>query len=387
MISPPDGLALLIIFMYLAAGIISLVVAVAARVIQKRPLLGPISIAVIGIADIAFSFKYAQVVLPGFPGSPISTAEARPYFLLVAAVIFIVPITYYVSGHRELRQMREAAERQEAERRSAELMIQQLQDRIAQMTQDRIEQQRVFDELKRLIITNVGHELRMPVTIAMGYLQMLLAGEFGPVIGTPLGDPIGVAEETTRRMRMVIDRMLISLRDPFFERFDLAAVCRQVIVDPDIWINTRRKIEDVTLSIDVPEKLVIIGDVTMLRIAIIELLNNAIKFDSTAVSLVLLQDGDEVVIKVIDDGIGISRRYHKLIFQPLFQIRMDSERLYEGSGMGLAVVDEVAQIHDGFATVDSRLGRGATFAFTIPAKSQQSVVASEEVAADGKEND
>lgn len=197
-----------------------------------------------------------------------------------------------------------------------------------------------------------------------------LAGTFGEVVGTPLGDTIGVAEATSRRMKIVVDRMLIPLRTPFFEDVDIAAIARSLTTDSNIWLGTRRNPGDVQINWDIPDRLMVLGDKLMLRTAIFEMLNNAVKFGAKTVMLAVINQDDGATIAVADNGIGISRKYHKRIFEPLYQVRMDSKRPYEGSGMGLAVVAEVALIHDGFCSVESRLGNGATFAFTIPAKPQ-----------------
>ncbi|MCB1719457.1 MAG: ATP-binding protein, partial [Candidatus Competibacteraceae bacterium] len=131
--------------------------------------------------------------------------------------------------------------------------------------------------------------------------------------------------------------------------------------------NTRRDPKDIIITSDIPENLPVIGDTEMLRTAVFELLNNAIKFGATAIHLAMFVEDGEVVTVVRDNGIGISRKFHRQIFEPLYQVRMDSQRPYEGAGMGLAVVASVASAHDGHAFVVSRLGQGATFTFIVPA--------------------
>lgn len=133
-----------------------------------------------------------------------------------------------------------------------------------------------------------------------------------------------------------------------------------------------------TIRADIGDRLDVIGDVKMLRLAVSELLNNALKFKATTVTVSAFEQSGEVVVRVTDDGIGISRRFHKLIFEPMFQVRMDSKRPFEGAGMGLAVVERVARVHDGFVQVESRLGQGAIFSFTMPAQQSDVIAANQE---------
>lgn len=368
-ISPPDPIGLLTAVIFMVAGIASILAGILGRAIQKRPLPVPAMMVLVGLADIAYSYKYAQLILPGFPGNPIPSAEIRPFLLLISFVALSVPVGFWITGDRELKLMQQINERVEQERNLAQFMEGKLKDQLDVVQAEKRAQQRMFDELRTLIITNVGHELRTPLTILMGYLQMVLSGTFGEVIGTPLGEPIGAAEATSRRMKVVVDRMLIPLRTPYFENVELARIARQLVDDPNIYLGTRRDPDDVSITSDIPDSLVVFGDQLMLRTAVFELLNNAIKFGATAVSLVVLEQNGEMVAKVRDNGIGVSRKFHKRIFEPLYQVRMDSKRPYEGSGMGLAVVAEVALVHDGYCTVESRLGQGATFTFAIPARS------------------
>lgn len=382
-ISPPDPIGLLTAVVFMVAGIASILAGVLGRTLQKRPLPVPVMMVLVGVADLAYAWKYTQLILPGFPGNPIPSAEIRPFLLLVSFVCLSVPVGFWITGDRELKMMQRTNERVSQEKRLAQFMEEQLKQQLEQVQQEKHDQQNVFNDLRQLIITNVGHELRTPLTILMGYLQMVLSGTFGEVVGTPLGEPIGAAEATSRRMKVVVDRMLIPLRTPYFENVDIAIIAQQLVTDPNIWLGTRRDATDITITSDIPNSLIVFGDQLMLHTAVFELLNNAIKFGATAVDLTLSKQADEVVVTVRDNGIGVSRKFHKRIFEPLYQVRMDSRRPYEGSGMGLAVVSEVALVHDGYCTIESKLGQGATFTFAMPAKSV--VPPTPDVTADGKD--
>ena len=367
MISQPDGLLWATIVLFFAAGVASIVLGGAGYFIQKRPFLVPLAVVIVGLVDIAFAVKYAQIVVPGFPGGPQPSGSIRPFMFAVSLVMLSVPFGFYITGDRELRAARKHAEELEAKRHVAEYAEEKLKRRLDEAYTQNAEQQQLFAQLKQLIITNVRHELQTPVAITLGYIDLIIRGTFGDVIGTTLHEPLSTVHTSTRRMSAVVERMVNTWREPVLRPTDMAPIGRQLLTDPDIWLNTRRDPKDIIITSDIPENLPVIGDTEMLRTAVFELLNNAIKFGATAIHLAMFVEDGEVVTVVRDNGIGISRKFHRQIFEPLYQVRMDSQRPYEGAGMGLAVVASVASAHDGHAFVVSRLGQGATFTFIVPA--------------------
>jgi signal transduction histidine kinase len=376
-ISPPDPWGLLTAVTFMVAGVGSVVAGILGRVVQKRPYPVPVLIALVGIADLAYAWKYAQLILPGFPGNPIPSAEIRPFMFLISLVALSVPIGFWWTGDRELRLMQRTNERVEQERNLAQFMEAQLKQQLASIQEDKAVQQRMFGELKQLIITNVSHELQTPLAISLGYIDMIFSGTFGDVSNSPLNAPLTTVHSSARRMSAVVERMVNSVREPVYQLADMALIVRQTLDDPDIWLNTRRNPADVAIRADIGDGLDVVGDVKMLRLAVFELLNNALKFKATTVTVSAFEQAGEVVVRVADDGIGISRRFHKLIFEAMFQVRMDSKRPFEGAGMGLAVVERIARVHDGFVQVESRLGQGAIFTFTMPAQQSDVVVTQE----------
>ena len=368
MISQPDGLMWATIVFFFLAGVVSLALGAAGYFVQKRPFLVPLLVVTVGVVDILFAVKYAQIVVPGFPGGPEPSASIRPFLFAISLVMLSVPFGFYITGDRELRIARKHAEELQAKRDVAQFAEEKLKDRLDAAYTQNAEQQQQFAQLKQLIITNVRHELQTPMSITLGYIDMIIHGTFGEVVGTKLHDPLTTVHKSTRRMSAVVERMVNTWREPAFRVTDMAVVGRQLLDDPDIWLNTRRNPADITISSDIPDHLFVIGDTEMLRTAVFELLNNALKFGSTEVHLTMFEEDGEVVTQVRDNGIGISRKYHRQVFEPLFQIRMDSKRPFEGAGMGLAVVESVAHAHDGHALVQqSRLGQGAIFNLIIPA--------------------
>ena len=385
MISPPDPTVFIIAFVFLLAGFVSWAVAVAAYFIQKRSIMAA-ALGAMGAIYGIFAYRYAQLTLPGFPGYPIPSADGRPYFLAIGIAAVAYPILLYVSGGRELKMILAHSEQLAAKQRTVEFEKEILRHHISQAEARNAEQQQMFQEFKYLILTNVGHELRTPITFILGFVRMIIDGTFGQVEGTSLHEPMEQVHTSTRRLFAVIKRMLTAtLRDPDFAPTDIALIGQQALADRDIWLNTRRNPADVTLTSDIPDKLPIVGDQDMLRTAIVELLNNAIKFGATHIRLTISEEDGEAVVQVHDNGIDVARESHRDIFEPYCQVQMDSNRQYEGTGAGLAAVENVARKHRGHAFVQNPPSqqKGAIFNFIIPVnQTAQSAVPPVDVAPD-----
>lgn len=222
---------------------------------------------------------------------------------------------------------------------------------------------KAFQDMQRTIVTNVGHEFKTPLTILMGWLGMLLGGTFGDV--GHLAEPLTAIDRNAKRIEWLVNRIQSIIRENHFEPIELFGFAELVTESDAIWITTRREKEEVTILLR-GEKTLVITDRAKLKIAVSELLNNAIKFGSDSIGVTIKTDADHHLIVVEDNGIGIDRRYHQKIFEPLFQIDPSSTRRFEGMGMGLAAVVEIMESLGGFVSVASTASRGSTFTLGLP---------------------
>lgn len=236
-----------------------------------------------------------------------------------------------------------------------------------QMKAQYAHQQSIVNELRKRIIDNVGHELRTPLAIVLGYLQMISEGYFGELPDGVL-DPLGRVNEQSRRMKIVVDRMIVMLRQPHPETFDIGDVVNSVAFSGDVFLTTRQSAETVEVSTS-GDRLAIEGDMVMIKTAVYELVNNGIKFreGDGGVDVSWWERNQDVFVSVRDDGVGIERKHHQRIFEPMIQLDMGTARRFEGAGMGLAVVQQVADAHDGYVEIVSDPnGGGSTFTMVLP---------------------
>lgn len=110
------------------------------------------------------------------------------------------------------------------------------------------------------------------------------------------------------------------------------------------------------------------ADHNLITSAIRHLLMNAVKFNKKGgrVTIEAIKKGDTIEICVIDTGIGILKEHHKKIFQIFYQVEGGRARKYGGTGLGLAIVKEIITAHGGNISLESELGEGSRFCFTLP---------------------
>lgn len=301
-----------------------------------------------------FGWLYIRVSFPAhLPAAP--REEFRYPQLITALVAAGLP-----SAMRWIWRIEETSAKLQAERHERQEMLLQVQ---AQQTA----QQRLIDELRKRIIDNVGHELRTPLTIVLGYLQLIRDGTFGP-LPEALDQPLGTVSTQSRRIRIIVDRMIVMLRQPQPEPFDLGRLIGDVVGDEDVFLTTKRTPDEIAFEIVEENALIIEADMVMVKTAVYELINNAIKFREEAgfVRVLWYERDGNAIVQVQDDGIGIERRHYQRVFEPMIQLDNSSQRKFEGAGMGLAVVRQVAEIHGGYVEVRSEMGMGSSFVLSIP---------------------
>ena len=110
------------------------------------------------------------------------------------------------------------------------------------------------------------------------------------------------------------------------------------------------------------------ADPGRVRQVLYNLVSNAVKFtpDGGTVSICAHQKGEEVVVFVRDTGIGVAPQDQERIFEAFQQIDSSASRAYPGTGLGLALVRKLVELHGGRVSVESALGAGSTFSFTLP---------------------
>jgi signal transduction histidine kinase/DNA-binding response OmpR family regulator len=226
-----------------------------------------------------------------------------------------------------------------------------------------------LDRAKTAFFSNVSHEFRTPLTLLLAPLEEAVAS-LPPDAAGPLRGLLDTAQRNALRLLRLVNALLDFARleagrvRARFRRTDLAAVTA------DLASVFRSAIERAGLEFAVqcaplPEAVWV--DREMWEKIVLNLLSNALKFTFSgriAVSLQALPGG--AVLEVRDTGIGIAAEELPQLFQRFHRIESARARSAEGSGIGLALVQELARMHGGEVTVQSRPGAGSCFRVRVP---------------------
>jgi signal transduction histidine kinase len=231
-----------------------------------------------------------------------------------------------------------------------------------------LDQNEEVNRLKGEFIQNVSHEFRTPLAIVSGYTEILNSGEFGE-LPSEIQQPINIIAKRVQLLNKLVDDLTSTLevqgREKNFEVLDLAELIETLL--PKIVEEASSKQIAVESEIDNSISK-ILGEKIFLQKAIDNLVTNAIKFNSPNGKIIIrVSERDGIIyLEVEDTGIGIPKENIERIFERFYQVDGSPTRQYSGTGLGLALVREVAQLHDGEIAVFSKLGEGSRFVFKIP---------------------
>lgn len=231
-----------------------------------------------------------------------------------------------------------------------------------------LEQQQDLDRLKGEFMRNVSHELRTPLAMILGYAELLMAGDLGPVTGA-MHDSLEIIVQRASALRELVENITAILenesREPVIEEIWLDELVAGALADFEVL--AKRAGLTIGGQIEV-SKAVVLGDESHLRRMIDNLMSNAIKFTPAggAVMVHLERSDGQLVLSVSDQGIGIPAGHEERIFERFYQVDGTIRRQYGGSGLGLALVKEIVERHRGTVTVESREGEGTTFRVCLP---------------------
>ncbi|MBN1593435.1 MAG: GAF domain-containing protein, partial [Candidatus Coatesbacteria bacterium] len=225
--------------------------------------------------------------------------------------------------------------------------------------------------LKTEFVSLVSHELRTPLTSIQGYVRLILAGhtgEFNQVQSEFLGT---VARNTDRLVALVDDLLDISRIES--GRLELVVEPIQVadIIRAEVdSIKSQAEEKQINIITDVEPGLPRVrADSHRLGQVVSNLLSNAVKYspDNTTVKIIANKISKNVLVKVIDSGIGIAPEERSKLFQRFYRGDSDFVRSTWGTGLGLAITHHLVEMHGGKVWVESEKGHGSTFTFSIPA--------------------
>lgn len=226
-----------------------------------------------------------------------------------------------------------------------------------------------LDELREGFLRTVSHELRTPLTSIVGFIDLLLSSSTCPV--TPKQkECLDIVSKEANSLKSLIEDLLDLSRI----RAGKTLLTYATINVADLFtslcysFHPLAKGKGLTLSADsVDPSLTVQADPAHLRRILINLISNAIKFTNVgSVTIGCTRVGDFLKFSVKDTGIGLLEEEKSIIFERFRQVDYSQTRKYEGIGLGLSIVKQLVELHQGSIEVESDYGKGSAFLFYLP---------------------
>ncbi len=226
-----------------------------------------------------------------------------------------------------------------------------------------------LEAYRRSFIGNVSHELKTPLFTVQGYIHTLLDG--GLEDASVNRNFLARAASNVERLQTIVedldlvtklekDTVVLDKQD-----FDLKALALDVIHD----LSSQAAIKDIELSLKqgASNRYIVHADKEYIRAVLSNLIVNSIKYgNESGQTKIAFYDMDSfILVEVADNGIGISDKHLKHVFDRFYRVDKSRSRDIGGSGLGLSIVKHIMEAHDQTINVRSTKGEGSTFGFTL----------------------
>ncbi len=251
--------------------------------------------------------------------------------------------------------------------------------RLYQQLSETAERLREIDRLKSQFLANMSHELRTPLNSIIGFSRVIMKGIDGPINDTQLQDLTAIHNSGQHLLGLINDildlsRIEAGKMELNFDQVDLHEIVKGVMS------TTVGLVKDkpIRLVPEVEENLPLVhADAIRVRQVLLNLMSNAAKFtDEGSITVKVFTVLNEsqwpmVQVSVTDTGPGIPEQDQHKLFQTFSQVDGSATRKVGGSGLGLSICKNLIELHGGKIWVESAIGAGSTFSFTVPAVTEQ----------------
>ena len=228
---------------------------------------------------------------------------------------------------------------------------------------------RKLERVRRDFVANVSHEFKTPLTAIQGFAETLLAGAMDDRQNRLRFLEI-ILDHSRRLARLTDDLLKLSKMDAERLELEIRRLSVSQFVESCIEITQRSAAEkDLRISVNVGEKLPdIAADRRLLAEVLQNLLDNAIQYTPSGGQIMVSAsaNGNEVTFTVSDTGIGIPRADQPRIFERFYRVDVARSREVGGTGLGLSIAKHLVEAHGGHIWVESEVGQGSQFHFTVP---------------------
>lgn len=236
------------------------------------------------------------------------------------------------------------------------------------------------NRMKSMFLATMSHELRTPLNAVIGFSQLMEAETFGPLGSPRYREYTGLVQKAGRHLLDLINDILdmSKIEAGKFELHRERIDVRLLVSECSMLMRERAKQAGIALQEEVPsEALHVEADHRAIKQILLNLLSNAVKFTPEGGRVITraVQVGHTVSLSVEDTGVGIPADQLYRLGNPFVQLRNNAGSTHEGTGLGLALVRSLAEMHGGQLRIESVEGRGTTVTVEIPMDCKLSLVA------------
>jgi signal transduction histidine kinase len=229
---------------------------------------------------------------------------------------------------------------------------------------------RELSEMKEEFLALTTHDLRSPLTVISGVISFFTSGRLGELTPEQKNMVAMMERNAQSLIELVNDLLDASKLESGTMRLEIASIDLRGLIDElretmEPLVREKGLKMEEALPADLP---LVEADRPKLRRILVNLVSNAIKFTSKGgqVTVRAVREDGAVRISVSDTGVGIAPEDVKLLFDKYEQARSRATRGEKGTGLGLYITKQLVELHGGEIKVESELGKGSTFSFTLP---------------------
>lgn len=230
---------------------------------------------------------------------------------------------------------------------------------------------RQLETMRKDFAANVSHELKTPLTSIQGFTETLLAEPL--VAGNAhVSHCLDIIANNTKRLTTIIEDLLKlseiehadRQKDLRFEKTAVASVIGAAVAV----CKPEADQKQIALAVECPADLSVAADPFLLELAMVNLLENAVKYspEASSIRITAREENSEVHITVADQGVGIAEEHLPRLFERFYRVDKARSRELGGTGLGLAIVKHAVQLHGGRTDVQSTPGKGSVFTVVLP---------------------
>lgn len=225
------------------------------------------------------------------------------------------------------------------------------------------------EKLQNQFIANISHDLRTPLNSIIGFSEALAGKIFGELNHKQQEYVEDIRISGIRLLGMINEVLDIAKIESHTLKLNYSPVNVNMLID-EVCNTLKPLLEKKNLKLikDVNTEIIFNADYIKLQQVLFNILGNAIKFsnENSEIKIEAYKTIKDIVIKIIDSGIGIEKKYHKKIFKKFYQVENDKTQQETSTGLGLTIAKEFIKLHKGDITIESEPNKGSTFTITIP---------------------